>query len=340
MSTASDQRKKASAISLDDDDHSTSPAPTTPRTAPGQLMGLQATVMSQQAEIAKLRDIVRRFEESTSAANPSGAGSSEVDITLIDEVEGRRRKVSTEEYRELVENLRVNPLGQPVVLRRKPDSRYEMIAGHKRWDAYRDLGRTTIPARIVDVDADQASKLAFYTNLLAPNMSDYEKYWNFRQLLGGGTALTHEQLAESAGLSRQHVSRILRFDALPDEVKDMLVNKPDRLGSDAAQSLAQIAASGRTQQVIEAVRKLIDDEAMTQEKAVKLARGETAAPKTQPETLVVKTGKKNFCEITTRSGVVGVRFSKAEAPASAEWARKIHDFIQAELRKEQQKVGG
>lgn len=332
MSTASDQRKKAAGIQLDDEDEASiaAQAQTGAKTAPGQLMGLQATVLNQQKEIAKLREIVQQFEN-------SGSGHpSDVDISLIDEVEGRRRHVSQDEYLELVENLRGNPLAQPVVLRRKPEGRFEMIAGHKRWDAYRDLGKQFIPARIVDVDEVQANKLAFYTNLLAPNMSDYEKYWNFRQLLGGGTTLTHEQLAESAGLSRQHVSRILRFDALPDEVKDMLVNKPERLGSDAAQSLAQIAANGRAKEVVDAVRKLIDDDSMTQERAVKLARGEISATKAPPEKLVVRTGKKNFCEITARSGVVGVRFSKAAAPTSTDWAKKIHEFIQAELKKEQQ----
>jgi ParB family chromosome partitioning protein len=332
MSTASKQREKAAGIRLDDDDDPaavSSPPSAGPRTAPGQLMGLQATVLNQKAEIERLRDVVAKYEASTTG------DAAEVDLSLIDEVEGRRRFVSEEEYRELVENLRVNPLAQPVILRRKSDGRFEMIAGHKRWDAYRDLDRAAIPARVLDVDEVQANKLAFYTNLLAPNMSDYEKYWNFRQLLGGGTALTHEQLAESAGLSRQHVSRILRFDALPEEVKNMLVNRPEKLGSDAAQSLAQIAASGREQEVIDAVRRLIDDDRMTQEQAVKLAKGSPMTAPQQPETLFVRSpkGKKNFCEITARSGVVGVRFKGATSSTSSAWAKKIQNFIESELKK-------
>ena len=51
--------------------------------------------------------------------------------------------------------------------------------------------------------------------------------------------------------------------------------------------------------MIEAIRRLADDEAFTQENAVK--HGDLEAPRTEEQystSLLVKVGKKKFCEIT------------------------------------------
>ena len=55
MSTAAKQKAKAAGIRLDDDSADTPSEPVVPRTAPGQLIGLQGRVHSQQAEIDKLK---------------------------------------------------------------------------------------------------------------------------------------------------------------------------------------------------------------------------------------------------------------------------------------------
>ncbi|CAE6794171.1 Nucleoid occlusion protein [Paraburkholderia domus] len=326
MSTASRLSDKAAGISFDEDPPG---APTTPppaRTAPGQLIGLQGHVASLQREVEQLR---------AKLASSESVDITELELDLIDEVPGRRRKLTPEQYEELKENLGANPLMEPVVVIRKPGDRYEMIAGHNRKSIFRELDRPRIPARIVDIDPTLANKLAFYTNLLAPSLSDFEKYWNFKQLQEE-TGLSHQQLAESAGLSRQHVSRILRFDDLPSEAKELLANNPSRLGSAAAQSLAKIAAEGRSSEVVDAIRKLVD-EAITQEQAVKLAKA-PAAPSSQVEVkeLVVKAGKKKVCQVTSRKGVIGVAFAGADAATADKWAEKIHDFIASELAKVEQ----
>lgn len=172
-----------------------------PRTAPGQLMHLQATAEQQHDEIERLK---RALAERTA--------EEEVDLDLIDEVEGRRRKLSPEEYAELKANLERNPLITPVVLRRRPNGRRELVAGHNRTAIYRELGRPRIRAVTQDIADEDVSKFAFFSNLLAPSLSDFEKYWNFLQLQTE-TGLDHAALAEIAGISRVHVTQAARRSA-------------------------------------------------------------------------------------------------------------------------------
>jgi ParB family transcriptional regulator, chromosome partitioning protein len=289
-----------------------------PRTAPGQLMHLQATAEQQHDEIERLK---RALAERTA--------EEEVDLDLIDEVEGRRRKLSPEEYAELKANLERNPLIQPVVLRRKPNGRLELVAGHNRTAIYRELGRQRIRAVTQDIADEDVSKFAFFSNLLAPSLSDFEKYWNFLQLQTE-TGLDHAALAEIAGISRVHVTRIMRYDALPEKAKDILFRRPERLGSTAAQALSQIAESGRAEAVIAAIEKLVSDETMTQEQAVSMARAKrptTAAP----EKLFVKSGKRHICEISVRKGIVGVQFKGEDAESASDWAQRIREFIAGQI---------
>ncbi|CAH2778694.1 MAG: Chromosome (plasmid) partitioning protein ParB [uncultured Caballeronia sp.] len=291
-----------------------------PRTAPGQLMHLQATAEQQEAEISRLK---RALEEREVEETP---------LDQIDEVEGRRRKLSPEQYAELKVNLEHNPLIQPVVLRRRPGDRRELVAGHNRVAIYRELRRSTIRSVVQEISDEDVNKFSFFSNLLAPSLSDFEKHWNFLQLQGE-TGLSHAALAEIAGISRSHVTKIMSYEALPDEAKQILLTRPDRLGSTAAHSLSQLTQAGRGKAVTVAIKALVENEAMTQEQAVAMAR-EKREVKKAADPLVVKSGKRHVCEITVRNSVVGIQFKGSDAESAASWAKRIQDFIAEQIKSE------
>lgn len=289
-----------------------------PRTAPGQQMHLEGALESQNQEIEALKAQLAR------------ASSTEIALHLIDEVEGRRRKLSPEKYAELTANLAQNPLMQPILLIAKPDGRYELVAGHNRKAIYHDLGREKIKADIVEIEPKDVGKLAFYTNLLAPSLPDFEKYLNFK-LLQTETGLTQTELAQSAGISKQHLSRIMSYDALPEEAKALLANDPEKLGSNAAQKLSSLAETGRAKEVAEVIGKLVVGE-LNQEQAVALARPKP--PQATPvQPLIVKNGRKHYCDIVVRKNVVGVTLKDCSAEEANSWATKIQAFIEAEVKK-------
>jgi ParB family transcriptional regulator, chromosome partitioning protein len=294
----------------------TRPANTEPRTSPGRLMDAQHRINTAQARIKELEGQLQE------------RAALEVPLDALVEVNGRRRKLTTEQFQELKSNLSQHALATPILVRVLPENRFEIVAGHNRVAAYRELGRQTIRANVASIDEGEIEFAAFFSNLLSPSLTDFEKYWNFKRLqeLSG---LTRAAISESAGLSKSHVTRIFSFDALPEAAKTALAERPERLGSNAAQKLAALTEAGKGEKVIEAVRRLVDDETFTQDKAVSLA---TDKPKAAaPSTTVVRAGRKKVCEVSARNGVVGVRFFDTDAMEAEQWGQRIADFINKSL---------
>jgi ParB family chromosome partitioning protein len=292
------------------------PVSTEPRTSPGRLMDAQNRINSAQARIKELET---QLEERAAL---------EVPLDSLVEVIGRRRKLTSEQFQELKNNLTQHALATPILVRALPDARYEIVAGHNRVAAYRELGRATIRANVASIEEGEIEFAAFFSNLLSPSLTDFEKYWNFKRLqeLSG---LSRTEISESAGLSKSHVTRIFSFDALPEAAKAALAERPERLGSNAAQKLAALTEAGKSDKVIEAVRRLIDDENFTQDKAVAFV---VEKPRTTaPSLTVVRAGRRKVCEVSTRNGVVGVRFFEKDASDAEQWGQRIVEFINKTL---------
>lgn len=315
-----DQAAKAKSIQVtaDDQRRATESQPAQARTAPGHLMQLQATAEKQRQEIA---DLKAQLQTASRAKRP---------IARMHEVPGRRRSLTPEQYAELKANLAKYPLANPVVLETRPDGDWNINAGNNRVEIYRELGLEDIDSIVTDLEPELAERLGFYSNLFAPSLSDYEKYLNFQRLQEGADALTRQELASAAGLSGAHVSRIFSFEGLPDEAKKILAERPERLGAEAATKLARATEDGRGKLVVEAVQRLVADEKFQQKDAIKAV--EPPKPQATPvgQPLLVKIGRKNYCEITTRNGVIGVKL-KAETERADEWANEIRQFIEAKL---------
>lgn len=321
MSIHNKQAQKAAGISLDDFDSKTAPAADnrTPRTAPGQLMNLQGKYQQALAENESLK---QQLQES---------GTRELPIDELHEVEGRRRKLSDEEYRDLKENLRNNPLVQAITVRARKAGGYEIISGNNRVAIYRELGRPSILAVVQTMDDENADLAGFYANLLQPTLPDFEKFIGFkrRQML---TNKSQKELADEAGISVATVSAIFSFDKLPEAAKDLLTQKPHVLGSKAASKLAAAVEDGKEQRVLEALQRLVTDEAYTQNQAVAYASAKSgaAAASTTVKPVVINSGKKKFCQLEARSGKVAISFAD---PGQAEgWLKKFEAFIRSEMQ--------
>lgn len=315
-----EQAAKAKNIQVTEDDQrkAADAHPVQARTAPGQLMQLQAAAERQRKEILELRT---ELEKGARAKRP---------IARLHEVPGRRRKLTDEQYAELKANLEKYPLVHPVILEPREDGDWNINAGNNRVAIYRDLGIENIDSIVSDLDPAHAERLAFFSNLFAPSLSDYEKYWHFQRLQDDADALSRQELAGAVGLSEAHISKIFAFEGLPEAAKSLLEERPERLGADAAAHLTRAAAEGRADVVVEAIRRLVSDVHFTQKQAVTSVQAKPPKPKAAGAPLIVKVGKKNYCEITTRNGVIGVRL-KAETERADEWAREIQALIENRL---------
>ena len=320
MSWMKDQAEKAKSIQVTGEDKlkAADKLPSGSRTAPGQFMQLQATADRQRLEIAQLKDQLGNVSRLNRP------------ISKMHEKPGYRRKLTHEQYSELKANLSKFPLSSPVVLEVRPDGEWDINSGSNRVAIYRDLGREEIDSIISVTDPALSRKLAVFANLFAPSLPDFEKYRNFQELQLEADALSRQELALAAGLSESHVSRIFAFDGLPEEAKVALAERPERLGADAAAQLSRAAQEGRSDKVIEAVRRLIAEDGFLQKDAIRSSQPEKPKPAPVSPALTVKLGRKKYCEITTRNGVIGVKLN-AEIERVDEWADEIRNFIETKL---------
>ncbi|WP_186083685.1 ParB/RepB/Spo0J family partition protein [Burkholderia gladioli] len=314
------------------------------RTSPGRLMAAQNRILEAEdrAEAAtreatdsklKLADALARI----AALEAEGVGETaeEVDLDDFVEVPGRRRVLAPIERTELVENLRRNPIVTPVSYRRLPDGKKEIVSGHNRIDIYRnDLGRKKILAVPFKGTAQEAELAAIFANLLAPSLPDFEKYRQFMRLQTE-SGYTRADIITASGLSDSHVSRIFAFERLPAAALSAIAKRPDRVGGNAAEEFAAIAAKGDPSSVVAAIEALVSNDAMLQKQALEMARpkplnkASTSAPRT------ITFGKRKLCDVSIRSGTIGLRFSGKEGAKDAErWAEKIEAFIKQELERE------
>jgi ParB family chromosome partitioning protein len=316
-----DVAAKGRLITLSDEERAEAASgPASPvRTAPGQLMHLQGTVAQQRDEIIALKKALQ------------GGRARKFPVARCHVLPDRKRKLTAEQRAELKENLAKYPLAQPVSLELRPDGDWNVVAGNNRTEIYAELGREEIDGIELDLPPEQIEMVAFYSNLLSPSLSDFEKFWNFQRLQELTPGITQAELISLSGLSRTSIIRILSYEGLPAEALEALVARPERLGSNAAIKLAAAAKAGKTDQVTAAVRRLVTDEKYLQERAVKdCCETPKIAP---PPPLTVKSGKRTFCEITSRGSVIGVRLAGKDEDA-AKWAKEIREFIEQKLRSE------
>lgn len=335
MSLREDQARKAASVNLDDIEplQPGVAAERMPRTAPGQLMGLQGRY--QEVE-GKYREALETIERLTKGGVPM-----ELDISRLIRVPGRQRPLTPEERADLKANLKANPLVHPITVLPETEAGFEVLSGHNRVDIYEELGRSKIWAIIIDVPRETVEALAFYANLLAPSLPDFKKFEGLKARKEQ-TGFTIEQLVEDSGISKSAISRLFQFEDLPADALAILQKNPFILGATAAVGLAHAARSGCGNLVVEAVQKLADAAAskgpkearFTEEKAVAYANGvkQTEARPSAPPPLVVKQGKRNFAKVQVRGDQVTVKFADPSVSAS-DWATKIEALLKAEIAK-------
>ncbi len=119
---------------------------------------------------------------------------------------------------ELAGSIEKQGLFQPIVVRAKGD-RYELIAGERRWRAFRRLSRERVPAIIRDLPDDRMLLAAILENLQRKDLNPIEKARAFKSLLTHAQR-TQEEVASDLGIDRSTLANFIRLLELPEEVQD------------------------------------------------------------------------------------------------------------------------
>ncbi len=129
-----------------------------------------------------------------------------------------RKNFSEIDISELSDSINKNGIIQPVLVRRKGDGRYELIAGERRLRAAKLAGLSTIPAMVRNSTDEQTIELALVENLQRKDLNPIETGRAYQRLIAE-FAFTQEKLAEQLGKERSSVAYTLRLLNLPNEIQ-------------------------------------------------------------------------------------------------------------------------
>ena len=164
------------------------------------------------------------------ASPESPADLNELPVDQV--VRGRyqpRREFDQQSLEELAASIRSQGVMQPVVVRRRPQGGYELIAGERRWRAAQLAGLTAIPAMIKDVSDEQASAMALIENIQREDLNPLEEAFAL-QRLKDEFQLTQQQVADAVGKSRVAVTNLLRLLNLAPPVRQLLQSGAIEMG--------------------------------------------------------------------------------------------------------------
>ncbi len=108
-----------------------------------------------------------------------------------------------------------------MLVRRNDESRYELIAGERRWRAARLAGLSEVPAVIRQVDDRTSLEQAVVENLHRADLNGVEEAAAYRQLVDE-FAMTQDEVARRVGKSRSAVANTLRLLQLPAAVQRLI----------------------------------------------------------------------------------------------------------------------
>ena len=124
---------------------------------------------------------------------------------------------------ELAASIAARGIMQPIVVRPVGDgSRYEIIAGERRWRAARQAGLTTVPCLLREIPDDAALVMSLIENIQREDLNPLEEAAGIARLIEE-FGMTHQQAAEAVGCSRSAASNLLRLLQLAEPVQELLL---------------------------------------------------------------------------------------------------------------------
>lgn len=195
----------------------------------------------------------------SSAASSGTEDHANVPVNLIDRGKFQpRTNISEDKIIDLAASIEAGQLYNPVTLRMKPNGRYELVAGERRWLAHQFLERDTIPARVINTADRDVALLAAADNTAREDVSDYELGKYFKMLIDEKFVKNVAELVKHVALSRAQVDRCLDYLRLPGAILTILDGLPTLFGANTAEIFAKFCADGKENLVVQAVEMMRD----------------------------------------------------------------------------------
>lgn len=134
-----------------------------------------------------------------------------------------RQYFSEEKLEELTNSIKKNGIIQPIAVRQsKSDiSKYEIVAGERRWLAAQRAGLHEVPVNILELSDVESLEVAIVENIQRDDLTSIEEAKGYKRL-SEEFKYDHENISKLMSKSRSHISNTLRLLTLPADIIAML----------------------------------------------------------------------------------------------------------------------
>ena len=137
-----------------------------------------------------------------------------------------RKNFDQDNLNDLANSIKERGVIQPIIVRKSEtdNSKYEIIAGERRWLAAQKAGLHDIPVVVTDVDDLKSLEFAIVENVQRNDLNPLEEAEGYRRLIDE-FSYDQDKVSKFIGKSRSYITNSLRILSLPREVLKFLEKK-------------------------------------------------------------------------------------------------------------------
>ena len=136
------------------------------------------------------------------------------------------RKIFDEDnLNDLEKSIKERGIIQPIIVRKSDENtKYEIIAGERRWIAAQKAGLHEVPVGVTEADDLKSLEFAIVENVQRNDLNPLEEAQGYQRLIND-FSYDQEKVSKFIGKSRSYITNCLRILTLPSDVLDLIQTK-------------------------------------------------------------------------------------------------------------------
>ena len=137
-----------------------------------------------------------------------------------------RKNFDNEMLSDLTNSIKERGILQPIIVRKSKENKtkFEIIAGERRWLAAQKAGLHKVPVVITEADDLKSLEFAIVENVQRHDLNPLEEAQGYKRLIDD-FSYDQEKVSKFIGKSRSHITNCLRLLTLPNEVIHLIESK-------------------------------------------------------------------------------------------------------------------
>ena len=137
-----------------------------------------------------------------------------------------RKNFDSEMLSDLTNSIKERGILQPIIVRKSKENKtkFEIIAGERRWLAAQKAGLHKVPVVITEADDLKSLEFAIVENVQRHDLNPLEEAQGYKRLIDD-FSYDQEKVSKFIGKSRSHITNCLRLLTLPNEVIHLIESK-------------------------------------------------------------------------------------------------------------------